>query len=46
VFQPYGGFPDHFPIVVGYVRPHDEPGIGMELRPAMFAEMRRRLELA
>jgi L-alanine-DL-glutamate epimerase-like enolase superfamily enzyme len=45
VFQPYGGFADHIPIVDGYVRPHDEPGIGMELRPAMFAEMRRRLEL-
>jgi L-alanine-DL-glutamate epimerase-like enolase superfamily enzyme len=46
VFQPYGGFADTIPIVDGYVRPHEEPGIGMELRPAMFAEMRRRLELA
>ena len=46
VFQPYGGFADNIPIVDGYVRPHDEPGIGMELRPAMLAEMRRRLELA
>jgi D(-)-tartrate dehydratase len=45
VFQPYGGFADTIPIVDGYVRPHDGPGIGMELRPAMFAEMRRRLEL-
>jgi D(-)-tartrate dehydratase len=45
VFQPYGGFADTIPIVDGYVRPHEEPGIGMELRPAMFAEMRRRLEL-
>jgi D(-)-tartrate dehydratase len=46
VFQPYGGFADHIPIVDGYVRLPEEPGIGMELRPAMFAEMRRRLELA
>jgi hypothetical protein len=28
------------------VRPHEEPGIGMELRAKMFAEMRRRLEFA
>jgi D(-)-tartrate dehydratase len=46
VFQPYGGFADSIPIVDGYVRPHEEPGIGVELRGAMFAEMRRRLELA
>jgi D(-)-tartrate dehydratase len=45
VFQPYGGFADTIPIVGGYVRLPEEPGIGMELRPAMFAEMRRRLEL-
>ena len=32
VFQPYGGFADNIPIVDGYVRPHEEPGIGMELR--------------
>ena len=44
VFQPYGGFADAIPIVDGYVRPHEEPGIGMELRPKMFAEMRRQLE--
>ena len=46
VFQPYGGFADTIPIVDGYVRPHDTPGIGMELRIKMFAEMRRRLEFA
>ena len=45
VFQPYGGFADAIPIVDGYVRPHQEPGIGMELRPEMFSEMRRRLGL-
>ena len=44
VFQPYGGFADGIPIVDGYVRLHDTPGIGMELRPKMFAEMRKRLE--
>jgi L-alanine-DL-glutamate epimerase-like enolase superfamily enzyme len=44
VFQPYGGFADSIPIVDGYVRLHDAPGIGMELRPKMFAEMRKRLE--
>jgi len=45
VFQPYGGFADTIPIEQGYVRLPDEPGIGMELRPAMFQEMRRRLGL-
>ena len=45
VFQPYGGFADSIPIVDGYVRPHDTPGIGMELRPKMFAEMRKHLQL-
>jgi len=45
VFQPYGGFADSIPIVDGYVRLHATPGIGMELRPKMFAEMRKRLEL-
>src|SRR5581483_10245638 len=41
VFQPYGGFADRIPIVDGYVRLPEEPGIGMELKPPMFAEMRR-----
>jgi L-alanine-DL-glutamate epimerase-like enolase superfamily enzyme len=44
VFQPYGGFADSIPVVDGYVRLPEEPGIGMELRPKMFAEMRKRLE--
>lgn len=43
VFQPYGGFADDIPIKDGYARLHDTPGIGMELKPAMFAEMRKRL---
>ncbi len=45
VFQPYGGFADNVSIVDGYARLHEEPGIGMELRAQMFAEMRRRLEM-
>ena len=46
VFQPYGGFAEGIPIVDGYARLPDAPGIGIELRPAMLDEMRRRLELA
>ncbi len=45
VFQPYGGFADDMPIVDGFARLPDAPGIGMELKPAMFADMRKRLEL-
>ena len=45
VFKPYGGFADTIPVVDGYTKPHDTPGIGMELRREMFADMRRRLEL-
>jgi L-alanine-DL-glutamate epimerase-like enolase superfamily enzyme len=46
VFQPYGGFADSIPIVDGYATLPEEPGIGMELKPVMMAEIRRRLELA
>ena len=46
VFEPYGGFADAIPIVGGYVRPHADPGIGVELRAVMFAEMRKRLDFA
>lgn len=46
VFKPYGGFADDIPVVDGYTRPHEEPGIGMELKREMFAEMRRLLEFA
>ncbi len=45
VFQPYGGFADDMPIVDGFARLPDAPGIGMELKPAMFSDMQRRLEL-
>jgi len=43
VFQPYGGFADDIAVVDGYVGLPEEPGIGMELKRAMFAEMRTRL---
>jgi D(-)-tartrate dehydratase len=46
VFQPYGGFADTILVVDGYTTPHDTPGIGMELRAKMFADMRKRLEFA
>ena len=45
VFQPYGGFADDMPIVDGYARLPEAPGIGMELKQVMFADMQRRLEL-
>lgn len=44
VFKPYGGFADSIPVVDGYTRPHDTPGIGMELKAEMFAHMRRLME--
>lgn len=44
VFQPYGGFADNIPIKNGYVRLPDDPGIGVELKPEMLSEMRRRLD--
>lgn len=43
VFQPYGGFADDAVIADGYARLHDTPGIGMELKRTMFAEMQKRL---
>jgi D(-)-tartrate dehydratase len=44
VFKPYGGFADSIPVVDGYTRPHDTPGLGMELKAEMFAQMRRLME--
>lgn len=44
VFQPFGGFADKIPVEEGYVRLPESPGIGMELREEMFAEMRKLLE--
>jgi L-alanine-DL-glutamate epimerase-like enolase superfamily enzyme len=46
VFQPYGGFADNLVLVDGYARLHEEPGIGVELRAAMFADLRSRLGFA
>ncbi len=43
VFQPYGGFADDIPVVDGYTTLHQTPGIGMELKRTMFAQMRRLL---
>ena len=45
VFQPYGGFADDIPIIDGFVTPHQTPGIGMELRAEMMADLQNRLEL-
>ena len=46
VFQPYGGFADDIPVVDGYTTLHTTPGIGMELKREMFAEMQKRLGYA
>lgn len=44
VFQPFGGFADTIPIVDGYTRGHDTPGIGVELKPGLFAILQRLTE--
>jgi L-alanine-DL-glutamate epimerase-like enolase superfamily enzyme len=46
VFKPYGGFADNIPVVDGYTKPHDTPGLGMELKAEMFAQMRRLMDMA
>jgi L-alanine-DL-glutamate epimerase-like enolase superfamily enzyme len=46
VFKPYGGFADGIPVVNGHTKPHDTPGIGMELKAEMFTQMRRLMEFA
>ncbi len=46
VFQPFGGFADDIPIVNGFARLPDAPGIGMELKPKMMDEIRRVLGYA
>ncbi len=45
VFQPYGGFADEIPIVDGYVRLHETPGIGIELRAKLMDDLTARLEI-
>ena len=46
VFQPYGGFADNLMLVDGFARLSEEPGIGLELRGQMFAQMQERLGYA
>ena len=41
----YGVGKTYRAVVDGYVRLHDTPGIGMELRPKMLAVMREHLQL-
>src|SRR3546814_175584 len=36
VFQPFGGFADGTAIEDGYARPHQEPGIGVELKSDLY----------
>jgi len=36
VFQPLGGFADHIAIEDGFVRLHDTPGVGLELKAALW----------
>jgi len=45
VFQPYGGFADDTVIDNSMVGPPEAPGIGIETRAKMIADMRQRLEL-
>lgn len=45
VFQPYGGFADDVVIEDGITGAPQAPGIGIETRAAMIADMRARLEL-
>lgn len=40
IFQPFGGFADDIPVVDGYVRLPDSPGIGFEEKAAVYAVMR------
>lgn len=41
VFQPFGGFADGIAVQDGHVALPDAPGIGVELKPRLFAELRR-----
>ena len=40
VFQPWGGFADNVYIVDGFACPHDTPGIGLELKAAVYRELK------
>ena len=46
VFQPYGGFADNVVITDGITGPPEAPGLGIETRAKMIADMRQRLELS
>ena len=46
VFQPYGGFADNVVITDGITGPSEAPGLGIETRAKMIADMRQRLELS
>ncbi|MGN6700038.1 MAG: mandelate racemase/muconate lactonizing enzyme family protein [Thermomicrobiales bacterium] len=41
VFQPFGGFADDIPVVNGYVRPGDTPGIGFERKSNLYRLLRQ-----
>ncbi|MEL6374240.1 MAG: enolase C-terminal domain-like protein [Pseudomonadota bacterium] len=43
VFQPYGGFADGVPIIEGYTTLPDLPGLGVEGKAELIADLRRRL---
>lgn len=40
VFQPLGGFADHIAIDNGFVRLHDTPGVGFELKSELWKWLR------
>lgn len=40
VFQPFGGFADHTPVVNGYVGLPQVPGVGFEAKAALYKVMR------
>lgn len=43
VFRPYGGFADNAHIENGMIKPPAEPGLGVEAKTEMFADLRRNL---
>jgi len=40
VFQPFGGFADGVPIEDGAITLHDTPGLGVELKAALYKELK------
>jgi len=40
VFQPFGGFADNTPVEAGYVRMHENPGVGFESKSKLYALMK------